>query len=294
MADLEKLKNVSIFYGLSDQTLTDFKDHFKLLSFDPDHIIFKEDSEGDTMYIIVDGEVFIEKRLDAEESEHKVLAVLTDGEFFGEMAVLENQKRFARARVGRPSTIYEIRRSDLYDFIKKYPESGIRFYNGIMRTLLKRLRHTSNELTMLFDLCRQLMVQHKTPADFLAISIDEIRPYLDGKWNFNAFIYNMFNEEYDQCYEFTTYDQPKVERVIPAKPVNGWADHRTYFMVLERDGRKLGCVRFCKEVPVEEAEKNNLETILNTISYIINANIVDVEHQAELALIAKLKKAKSY
>ena len=294
MADLEKLKNVSIFYGLSDQTLTDFKDHFKLLSFDPEHIIFKEDSEGDTMYIIVDGEVFIEKRLDAEESEHKVLAVLTDGEFFGEMAVLENQKRFARARVGRPSTIYEIRRSDLYDFIKKYPESGILFYNGIMRTLLKRLRHTSNELTMLFDLCRQLMVQHKTPADFLAISIDEIRPYLDGKWNFNAFIYNMFNEEYDQCYEFTTYDQPKEERVIPAKPVNGWADHRTYFMVLERDGRKLGCVRFCKEVPVEESEKNNLETILNTISYIINANIVDVEHQAELALIAKLKKAKSY
>lgn len=294
MADLEKLKKVSLFYGLSDQTLTDFKDYFKLLNFDSEHIIFKEDSEGDTMYIIVDGEVFIEKRLDAEEIEHKVLAVLTDGEFFGEMAVLENQRRFARARVGRPSTIYEIRRSDLYDFIKKYPESGIHFYNGIMRTLLKRLRHTSNELTMLFDLCRQLMVQHKTPADFLAISIDEIRPYLDGKWNFNAFIYNMFNEEYDQCYEFTTYDQPKEERVIPANPVNGWADSRTYFMVLERDGRKLGCVRFCKEIPVEKAEKNNLETILNTISYIINANIVDVEHQAELALIAKLKKAKSY
>lgn len=294
MADLEKLKKVSLFYGLSDQTLTDFKDHFKLLDFDSDHIIFKEDSEGDTMYIIVDGEVFIEKRLDAEEVEHKVLAVLTDGEFFGEMAVLENQKRFARARVGRPSTIYEIRRSDLYEFIKKYPESGIHFYNGIMRTLLKRLRHTSNELTMLFDLCRQLMVQHKTPADFLAISIDEIRPYLAGKWNFNAFIYNMFNEEYDQCYEFTSYEQPAEERVIPARPVNGWADNRTYFMVLERDGRKLGCVRFCKEVPVEKAEKNNLETILNTISYIINANIVDVEHQAELALLAKLKKAKSY
>ena len=48
MADLEKLKKVSLFYGLSDQTLTDFKDYFKLLSFDSDHIIFKEDSEGAT------------------------------------------------------------------------------------------------------------------------------------------------------------------------------------------------------------------------------------------------------
>ena len=291
MDNIEKLKNVSLFYGLSEQTLADFHDYFRLADFEPGQIIFKEDSEGD---IIADGEVFIEKRLDAEEIEHKVLAVLTDGEFFGEMAVLENQKRFSRARTGRRSAIYEIRRRDLYDFIKKYPESGIHFYNGIMRTLLKRLRHTSNELTMLFDLCRQLMVQHKTPADFLAISIDEIRPYLAGKWNFNAFIYNMFNEEYDQCYEFTSYEQPKEERVIPAKPVNGWADSRTYFMVLARDGRKLGCVRFCKEIPVEKAEKNNLETILDTISYIINANIVDVEHQAELALIAKLKKAKSY
>ena len=291
---IEKLKKISLFYGLSEQTLSDFHNYFQLKTFEPGYVIFKEDTEGDTLYIIVDGEVFIEKRLDAEESEHKVLAVLTDGEFFGEMAVLENQHRFAQARVGRQSVLYEIRRGDFYSFIKQKPESGIHIYNGIMRTLLKRLRHTSNELTMLFDLCRQLMVQHKTPADFLAVSIDEIRPYLDGKWNFNAFIYNMFNEEYDQCYEFTTYDQPKEERVIPAKPVNGWADNRTYFMVLERDGRKLGCVRFCKEVPVEETEKNNLETILNTISYIINANIVDVEHQAELALIAKLKKAKSY
>lgn len=291
---IEKLKKISLFYGLSEQTLSDFHNYFQLKTFEPGYVIFKEDTEGDTLYIIVDGEVFIEKRLDAEESEHKVLAVLTDGEFFGEMAVLENQHRFAQARVGRQSVLYEIRRDDFYNFIKQKPESGIHIYNGIMRTLLKRLRHTSNELTMLFDLCRQLMVQHKTPADFLAISIDEIRPYLDGKWNFNAFIYNMFNEEYDQCYEFTSYSQPAEERVMPSKPVNGWADSRTYFMVLERDGRKLGCVRFCKEVPVDKAEKYNLETILNTISYIINANIVDVEHQAELALIAKLKKAKSY
>ena len=179
------------------------------------------------------------------------------------------------------------------DFVRHSPDSGINVYGGIMKTVLKRLKHTSNELTMLFDLSRQLMVRHDTPADFLAVAIDEIRPYLEGLWNINAFSYNMFNEEYEQVYEFTAYPRPDGEDVACSPACSGsWRDERTYFMNIERDGKKLARVRFMKNIPADGTSRHNLSAIFNTISYIISANMVDVQHQMELALMAKLKQAK--
>lgn len=293
MPDFNQLKKISIFQGLSEQTLKEFFNYFNMKTMEIGTVIFKEKTMGDTLYIILEGEVIIEKKLDVEGREFKELAVLGGGDFFGEMAVLENQTRFAQARVSKKSNIYEIHRCDLMNFIKQSPEAGISFYNGIMRTLLKRLKYTSNELTMLFDLSRQLMVNHRSPADFLAVAIDEIRPYLDGDWNIDAFAYNVFNEEYDSVYRFTAYEQNEEERKLPSEISNGWLDERTYSMSINRENKRMACVIFRKNETVEDASKHSLTTIFNTISYIICSNMLDVEHQAELVLIAKLKQAKS-
>lgn len=164
----EQLKKISLFRDFSEPLLTEFNNYFDVKTYEPETVIFNENDNGDTMFIILSGEIIIEKKLDEENKEFKELAVLSGGEFFGEMAMLENQTRFARARVSKPTTLYAINRNNFFDFMKQSPEAGISIYNGIMRTLLKRLRHTSNELTMLFDLSRQLMVPHKSQSDFLA------------------------------------------------------------------------------------------------------------------------------
>src|SRR5215475_565211 len=59
-------------------------------------VLFEEGQPGHVMYIVVDGEIEIRRRVSGVE---RVLAVLGDGEFFGEMAILSGRPRSATAVV---------------------------------------------------------------------------------------------------------------------------------------------------------------------------------------------------
>ena len=292
MSEIDKLKNVTLFRDLSDAMLSEFAGFFKQVAYASGDVVFKERTPGDSLYIIVDGEVTIEKGMDEEGREFKTLAILSSGDFFGEMAVIDSQPRFAQARASKDSALYEIGRDKFFSFIKEHPETGIGIFSGIMRALSKRLQHTSSELTMLFDLSRQLMAQHKTPAAFLASVMEEMRPYLEGSWNIRSYVYNMFNEEYEHAYSHEAFAADEAARAVPVSPTNGWSDDSTYAMVCSEKGRRLACTLFVSAKPLKPLEKNNLATIFNTISSMLGSAIINIEHQAEAAMIEKLRKAK--
>ncbi len=292
MSDINKLKAVTLFRDLSEEMVRSFAEYFKPTAYAAGDVVFKEKTQGDTMFIIAEGEITIEKALDEEGAEFKPLAILATGDFFGEMAVIEGQMRFAQARASKDSALYQIDRVKLFSFIKEHPDTGITVFTAIMKTLLKRLQHTSNELTMLFDLSRQLTKEHKSPGDFLAAVMSEMKPYLEGKWNIRAYSWNLFNDEYDQVFCREDFPQTGCEAVAPASPQNGWQSDSSYTMVSNAEGRKLACAVFTKPAPATALEKNNLATIFNTISSIIGTAMVNIEHQAEAAMQAKLKQAK--
>jgi len=223
MSDIEKLKEVTLFHNLSEAMLSEFAGYFKRTDYAAGDVVFKEGTQGDSLYIIVDGEVIIEKSMDAEDREFKTLAILSAGDFFGEMAVMQDQVRFAQARASRESSLYEIGREKFFSFIKENPETGISIFSEIMRSLLKRLQHTSSELTMLFDLSGHLLATYKTPADFLSAVMEDLRHYFEGSWNVRAYVYNMFNEEYEQVYLRESFPQDKAACELPASPQSGCA-----------------------------------------------------------------------
>jgi CRP-like cAMP-binding protein len=291
MSETAKLREIALFRNLSDKMLADFSAYFKQTSYTAGSVIFKEKSAGDTLYIIVEGEVVIEKALDLEGREFKTLAILSGGDFFGEMAVLEGAMRFAQARASRDTSLYEVNRLQFFSFIKEHPETGVGIFSEIMRTISRRLQHTSSELTMLFDLSRQLLREHKSPGEFLAVVMEEMRPYLDGSWNVKAYAYNMFNEEYEEAYSRETFSAEP--RPLPARPESGWLDDHAYLMACASGGRPLGCALFSRAEKLSHVEKNNLATIFNTISSILGSAMVNIEHRAEAAMLEKLRKSKN-
>jgi CRP-like cAMP-binding protein len=291
MSEIGELKDIGIFKNFSTEMLEEFSKYFKRISYAADAVIFKEKSEGDTIFIIVSGEIVIEKRLDEEGKEFKPLAVLAKGDFFGEMAVLEDQSRTAQARASKETSLYEIKRSAFLGFIKEHPETGISVFMEIMKVFVRRLRHTSNELTMLFDMSRVVMEDHKSAAAFMAVTVEEISIYFEGSWNINAYSYNKFNDEYEPAGAKTSFNEP----AVPAEqsvPKDGWLDARTYIMACSRHGNRLGYVRFCKSTDVSSYEKNNLGTIFNTISSIISSAMENIEHRVEAEMLLKLENQK--
>ncbi len=291
MSDITGLKDVPLFRSLAPGMLEEFASYFKKTSCSAGDVIFKEKSTGTSLYIVVAGEVVIEKAMDEEGREFKTLAILSAGDFFGEMAVIEDQPRFAQARASRETEVYEVGRKELFSFVKEHPESGIGLFSQIMRTVFRRLQHTSSELTMLFDMSRLLLARHKTPAEFLTAVMNEIRIYFEGSWNMKAYVYNMFNEEYEEVYSREGFSAAAAE--LPAAPKSGWESDRRYVMECSLEGRRLACAVFERSEALSPVEKNNLATIFNTISSILGSAMVNIEHQAEAAMLEQLRKTKN-
>ena len=144
--ELDNLRTMPFFGGFSDAAFAKFFKAFNRLSLAKNDILFREGSEGDTFFIILSGEMVIEKRVDKAGGRYKKLALMNRGDFFGEMAVMETQPRFAQARAAKDSELVELSRQRLLDFIKDCPQEGAGLLIELLRVILGRLRHTSNEL----------------------------------------------------------------------------------------------------------------------------------------------------
>jgi hypothetical protein len=114
--------------------------------------VFREGDLGSEMYIIESGTVDI---LRADRGSEP-LATLEAGDFFGEMAVLEDQPRFATAMARTNVRLLRIDRAAFGDVVAQNIEIAIR----IMRKLTARLRRSEQRageaLTALDDLRKRL------------------------------------------------------------------------------------------------------------------------------------------
>ncbi|HEX6831932.1 MAG TPA: cyclic nucleotide-binding domain-containing protein [Rudaea sp.] len=111
------------------------KDGF--VAFSAGAIVFKEGDAGDSMYIIESGEIEIVRK-NAKEP----LATLGPGDFFGEMAILEDQPRFAGAVAKSDARLLRIERSAFADVLRQNVEIAVR----IMRKLAGRQRRSEQRL----------------------------------------------------------------------------------------------------------------------------------------------------
>ena len=98
--------------------------------------IFKEGDRGTDMYVIESGSVEIFRGARTGEA----LAMLGPGDFFGEMAILEDEPRFASAVVSTPCRLRRIDRAHFTQLIAQDSEIAVR----IMRKLAARLRRSNS------------------------------------------------------------------------------------------------------------------------------------------------------
>jgi serine phosphatase RsbU (regulator of sigma subunit) len=97
------------------------------------HIVFEESAPGDTLYIIVDGQVHISRTF--QDGEQRVIREMGPGEFFGEMALLEDKPRSARVSTVTPTTCLAVTRQRFNTLIEQHPAVAINFLKAISAQL---------------------------------------------------------------------------------------------------------------------------------------------------------------
>jgi signal transduction histidine kinase len=139
--DLSKdvLRRLPLFAGLSEDDLERLY-HMAEPVFIPEGRRFiQEGDPGDTLYIVLDGEVEVTKRQGGQDV---VLAVRGAGEFFGEMSLLDGAPRNASLRTLRDSHLLAISQTAFGTLLSCSPSAPL----SMLHTVTTRLRSTQSTL----------------------------------------------------------------------------------------------------------------------------------------------------
>lgn len=141
--DLKKsLHSMPLFKELNKRDLSSLISIIHNRTFVAGEYIFYRNDPGIGIYIIREGEVEVQRENSAGEIQ--ILASYGKGDFFGELALVDGEKRSASAIAKSDCRVSVFFKPDLDEFIEKYPKKGIKILTGISNILALRLR-TLNE-----------------------------------------------------------------------------------------------------------------------------------------------------
>ncbi|GGE02865.1 Crp/Fnr family transcriptional regulator [Paenibacillus nasutitermitis] len=135
------LRDFPLFEHLDDEYLAEISKLCTKCTFLKGESIFFEGDEGDELYLVISGVVQIYQD---NRSRDVILSIFREGDFFGEMALLQNERvRSASARTIEKSTLCVLKKRHFIPLVKSRPEILI----GILGTALDRLRDANNLIT---------------------------------------------------------------------------------------------------------------------------------------------------
>ncbi|MBV6421817.1 MAG: hypothetical protein DAHOPDDO_03099 [Ignavibacteriaceae bacterium] len=139
---IASLKNIPLFKSLTKRDLSELLNLIHERTYVAGENIFYQGDPGIGLYLIREGEVQVNRESD---NGNKIqLAVFQKGDFFGELALIDNDKRSASAIAKTDTKLSVIFKPDLDEFIEKYPKKGVKILQGIAEITALRLR-TLNE-----------------------------------------------------------------------------------------------------------------------------------------------------
>lgn len=134
------LKKSFLFSGVDDKDLRKLSKYFRNVKFPKETVICKEGDWGNTMYVITNGEVSVQKELGLLKRE---LKKMQSGEAFGEMALIAEGKRTATLKA---LTEVECLEMGGEDFSKLLDENTL-FARHILQVINERLRRSDEIAT---------------------------------------------------------------------------------------------------------------------------------------------------
>ena len=113
--------------------------------------IITEGESGDELFILMDGVVDIIK--DTVYGDQFVVSTMDAGDHcvFGEMALIDSDKRSATVKAKTDCLTLSVSRKDFDRFCKEYPSSGLELLKLISLNLVRNLRKENENLRLVYQ-----------------------------------------------------------------------------------------------------------------------------------------------
>ena len=180
---VDTLRHVPLFESLDNEAAEELCHLLESLDCKAGATVCRAGDQGDAMYIIERGKVRICVR--TTDGHDVTLTELQYGDFFGEMALLDGQRRSADAVVAEDARLAVLSREHFLSFVRSNPNVALE----MLTAFANRLRHTDELLR--HSATRNVNVEeaaHLTLADRAADAIAEF----GGSWKFIIFEIGLF------------------------------------------------------------------------------------------------------
>lgn len=147
IVDTNKLRQIDLFSELSERALVELASITYTREIPRGEKIVADGSPGQSMYLIMKGEVRISKNIPGLGEE--ALAILKEGSYFGEMGLLEGAVTSADVWAARSCVLAVIDRQDLLALMEREKDVSVELLWNFVRTLSHRLREANSKVTFL-------------------------------------------------------------------------------------------------------------------------------------------------
>lgn len=145
--DPTRLSSVEIFASLSEEELRAVARLIHVKTYKRNELIIAEGSEGDELFIIVDGAARVSRTIPGLGEE--ALAIIGEGAYFGEMALFGDTARSADVYADKKTELWAINIDEFQAFLGQRPRFSTKFLWGVSQTLANRVRAANAKVTFL-------------------------------------------------------------------------------------------------------------------------------------------------
>jgi CRP/FNR family transcriptional regulator, cyclic AMP receptor protein len=181
---IDTLRHVPLFESLDDEAAGKLCQLLESIDCKANTSLFRAGDEGDAMYLIEEGKVRI--FVQATDGHEVTLTELGRGDFFGEMVLLDGQRRSANAIVAEDAQLAVLSREHFLSFMRSTPNVALE----MLTALANRLRHTDELLR--HSATRNVNVEEAARLT-LADRASDIIAEFGGSWKFIVAAVLFFN-----------------------------------------------------------------------------------------------------
>jgi CRP-like cAMP-binding protein len=137
-----RLKGINIFEGLSVSELAAIASVTEEVDYPVGEIVIREGESGETMFLIIKGEVSVIKGAGEEGGREIELARIGTGDYFGEMALFEDAVRSATIRTAEEARFLILHKQEFTEIVREYPQIALH----ICKALSGRIRELHEKI----------------------------------------------------------------------------------------------------------------------------------------------------
>jgi len=135
---------VELFADLDEKEQELFADRVEVIEYEPDTLLFEENSHRKRLYFIHSGEIELFKK--TPFGEEKRLSLFGKHDFLGEGALMDDYPHSTSARVLMKTVTFAISREAFQKICEENPVIGMKIFSRIARVISRRMRQASTHV----------------------------------------------------------------------------------------------------------------------------------------------------